>query len=85
MTRLPEPVRLWRELSILLWSAGGAAPPFGYYERGSTQDVSLKPILDAVARLRDLAARASSVEADQSLTVRSVSEGAVVHSEASVR
>jgi hypothetical protein len=59
--------------------------PFGYYERGSTQDVSLKPILDAVARLRDLAARASSVEADQSLTVRSVSEGTVVHSEASAR
>jgi hypothetical protein len=27
MTRLPEPVRLWRELSILLWSAGGVAPP----------------------------------------------------------
>jgi hypothetical protein len=29
--------------------------PFGYYERASGEDVSLKPVEDAVARLRRLA------------------------------
>lgn len=34
--------------------------PFGYYESGSTEDVSIKPVLDAVARLKALHDQASA-------------------------
>jgi hypothetical protein len=33
--------------------------PFGYYEAGSTEDVSLKPIDDVVARLKEIRAHVS--------------------------
>jgi predicted membrane chloride channel (bestrophin family) len=59
--------------------------PFGYYEPSSSQDVSLKPMLDVMARFHALAAGLRPDQANRGLPVQATSVGAMPNSETGVR